>query len=59
LLIELSAEGKSFVTLEELAIPFSKHIVERLRSALMVKKLIFASDEGEFTRPKGYAASRS
>src|ERR1039457_5962329 len=32
-LIELSADGKSFVTLEELAIPFSKHIVEHLRSA--------------------------
>jgi hypothetical protein len=32
-LIELSAEKKSFVTLEELAIPFSKHIVEHLQSA--------------------------
>src|ERR1019366_8807702 len=32
-LIELSAEGQSFVKLEELAIPFSKHIVEHLRSA--------------------------
>jgi hypothetical protein len=25
----------------------------------MVKKLIFASEEGEFTRPKVHAASRS
>src|ERR1035441_10167910 len=32
-LIELSAEGQSFIKLEELAIPFSKHIVEHLRSA--------------------------
>ena len=32
-LIELSADGESFVTLEKLAIPFSKHIVEHLRSA--------------------------
>src|ERR1017187_4753854 len=32
-LIELSAEGKSFVKLEEPATPFSKHIVEYLRSA--------------------------
>jgi hypothetical protein len=29
-LIELSAEGESFVTLEKLAIPFSKHLVEHL-----------------------------
>ena len=32
-LIELSAESESFVTLEKLAIPFSKHIVEHLRTA--------------------------
>src|ERR1022692_950763 len=32
-LIELSAEGQSFIKLEELAIPFSKHIVEHLQSA--------------------------
>ena len=27
--------------------------------SLMVKKLIFASEEEEFTRPKAHAASRS
>ena len=32
-LIELSAEGQSFVKLEELAIPFSKYIVKHLQSA--------------------------